>query len=110
MKVTLDIGPSPFPVPDTISARLPQSGQNPLSARLPDFAFPLSAFDPATLDKLCCDFRETVFAKAGSKYPPEPIPTGIAAALRNIVNTYDASSAPVDASIADAIEAARGLL
>lgn len=72
MKITLDIGDVAFSVPATLPARLPSSepgGQH--APRLPDYNLPLSAFDSLTLDRLCREFRNEVFRKAGKEQPEQ---------------------------------------
>lgn len=73
MKITLDIGDVAFPVPATLPVRLPSGSadQGQQAPRLPDYNLPLSAFDSLTLDRLCREFRDAVFAKAGKEQPPE---------------------------------------
>lgn len=36
-----------------------------------DIGIPLSALDSLTLDKLCRDFREEIFKRAGKEQPPQ---------------------------------------
>jgi hypothetical protein len=39
-----------------------------------DISLPLSALDPLTLDRLCREYRDEVFKKAGKSPPPEEAP------------------------------------
>lgn len=67
MKATLQIELQPFQTPNFVrvvgTPGLRQDGMKELTC------YPLSDLDPMTLDKLCRDFRDEVFRKAG-KEPP----------------------------------------
>ena len=63
MKATLQIELQPFQTPNFVRAvgkpGLKQDGMQELPC------YPLSDLDSETLDKLCSDFRDEVFRKAG---------------------------------------------
>jgi len=68
MKATLQVELQPFQTPNFVRARskpgLKQDGMQELSC------YPLSHLDSLTLDKLCNEFRDDVFRKAGKEQPP----------------------------------------
>lgn len=68
MKATLEVELQPFTTPNFVRAKprpcLKQDGLQELPA------YPLSDLDSWTLDKLCRDFRDEVFKKAGKEQPP----------------------------------------
>ena len=64
MKVSINIDIQPFSTPNFVLATA-KSGQNSGS----ETSYPLSDFDPETLDRLCDQFRTAVFKKAGKNEP-----------------------------------------
>ena len=68
MKATLQVELQPFQTPNFVravrKAGLKQDGMQELPC------YPLSDIDSLTLDKLCNDFRNEVFRKAGKEQPP----------------------------------------
>jgi hypothetical protein len=64
MKTSVQFETYPFDVPPRISVKNPSGvGQ--------DLELPLCAFDANTLWRLCDDFRNEVFSKAGVQQPPQ---------------------------------------
>lgn len=70
-KITLEVELQPFTVPNYVlvvsKPGLRQDGMTDTPK------YHLSDIDPVTLDKMCRQFRDGVFEKAG-KYPPIVIP------------------------------------
>jgi hypothetical protein len=68
MKATLQVELKPFQTPNFVIAvgkpGLKQDGMQELPS------YPLSDLDADTLDKMCRDFRDEVFRKAGKEQPP----------------------------------------
>lgn len=65
MKASIELTLRPFTVPNFVIAESPEKpGEGP------DGSFPLSMIDASTLDRLCSDFRDAVFKKAGKEQPP----------------------------------------
>jgi hypothetical protein len=73
MKATLKVSLKPFQVPNFVllelGAKPRQEGFDPNGSRVP-----LSDLEPEDLDRLCEEFRNTVFNKAGKKQPPTVAP------------------------------------
>ena len=67
MKVTLNIELQPFTTPNFVRAALPPGKREDGFKETP--CYPLSDLDSLTLHKLCEDFRNEVFRKAGKKQP-----------------------------------------
>lgn len=69
MKTTLEVELQPFTTPNFVRLAskpgLKQDGMQELPS------YPLSDLDSWTLDKLCREFRNEVFKKAGKEQPPE---------------------------------------
>lgn len=72
MKVTLEVDLQPFTTPNFVRAVSPCGRKEDGVQELP--CYPLSSLDSLTLDKLCRQFREEVFKKAGKQQPPECAP------------------------------------
>lgn len=69
MKASIEIELKPFDVPNyVITVQPPRPKQDGIQ-ELPTFH--LSDLDPLTLDRLCRDFRDDVFKKAGKQQPPQ---------------------------------------
>jgi len=67
MKVQLEIEIKPFTVPNfVVAVEEPKPRQEGFKS---SEGIPLSALDSKTLDKLCEDFRDAVFQKAGKEQP-----------------------------------------
>gem|GEM_PF-2216326 len=68
MKVKIEMDINPFSIPSFVTV----SGQsNPRQDGFkPAEDIPLFMLDEYTLDKLCDDFRDSVFKKAGKSQPP----------------------------------------
>jgi hypothetical protein len=64
MKTSIDVTLEPFNTPNFVTVQIP--GDDMEASTLP-----LSAFDSLTLDRLCREFRDEVFQKAGKEQPPE---------------------------------------
>ncbi len=71
MKATLQIELQPFLVPNFVRA-VGKPGKREDGLQEPH-AYPLSDLDPSTLDRLCSDFRDEVFRKAGKSQPPTAV-------------------------------------
>ena len=69
MKVTLEVDLQPFTVPNFVRAVSKPGRREDGPKELP--CYPLSSLDSWTLHKLCCNFRDEVFMKAGKEQPPE---------------------------------------
>jgi hypothetical protein len=72
MKAKIEVELQPFTVPNfvlTVQEALPK--QDGIQ-EIPKYA--LSELDPYTLEKLCDEFRDAVFAKAGKQHPPQCLP------------------------------------
>lgn len=67
MKASIEMDIAPFTIPNFVREKT-----DPGDASKEGYAVPLSALDPLTLDRLCRDFRDAVFNKAGKQKPPEP--------------------------------------
>ena len=67
MKAKIDVELQPFMVPNFVRLCAARA-ENEKEAD----AIPLSALDSMTLDRLCDDFRDAVFKKAGKQQPPMP--------------------------------------
>ncbi len=71
MKATLEVELQPFQTPNFVRAvgkpGLEQDGMKELPC------YPLSDLDSYTLDRLCRDFRDEVFKKAGKEQPPTAV-------------------------------------
>lgn len=63
MKVTLEVEINSFTVPNFVTVAKKEG-------RAAEESIPLSALDSLTLDRLCSDFRNEVFRKAGKEQPP----------------------------------------
>lgn len=68
--LTLQVELQPFQTPNFVRVAgkpgLKQEGVQDMQGQ----CFPLSDLDPETLDRLCRDFRDEVFRKAGKERPP----------------------------------------
>lgn len=69
MKVTLEVDLQPFMVPNFVRVVSEPGRKEDGVQELP--CYPLSVLDSWTLHKLCCNFRDEVFRKAGKGQPPE---------------------------------------
>lgn len=68
MKATLEVALQPFQVPNFVRpVAKPGKKEDGFSETV---AYPLSDLDSLTLDRLCEQFRNEVFRKAGKKQPP----------------------------------------
>lgn len=63
MKASLEVELKPFQTPNFVLLEVKVGGE-PASV-------PLSALDSRTLDRLCRNFRDEMFRKAGKEQPPE---------------------------------------
>lgn len=72
MKATISIELQPFPVPNYVLTVATPRGREEGIVETPKY--PLSDLDPLTLDRMCDDFREEVFRKAGKSPPPTMVP------------------------------------
>lgn len=68
MKATIELELEPFTIPNFV-----RPTENP-DVNRDSLAIPLSALDSETLDRLCRDFRNAVFMKAGKEQPPQAAP------------------------------------
>ena len=69
MKATLEVELQPFQVPSFVYlVAKPSKREDGFAEKA---AYPLSDLDSLTLDKLCRQFRDEVFRKAGKSQPPE---------------------------------------
>jgi hypothetical protein len=68
MKAKLELDVKPFMVPNFVTVQSPAPAE---SAEADRASYPLSALDPNTLDRLCDEFRDAVFKKAGKQQPPQ---------------------------------------
>lgn len=66
IKATIEVTLRPFTVPNFVLCERPDDGPEP--------CYPLSEVDAITLDRLCNEFRDAVFAKAGKQQPPQHVP------------------------------------
>jgi hypothetical protein len=68
MKATIQLELKPFQVPNFVLGQVSASeefaGMEPLS-------FPLTALDPEILERMCSDFKKSVFSKAKKVPPPQ---------------------------------------
>ena len=76
-KVTISVELNAFTVPDHVTAvppPTPPGRPEPRGSqrRLDIVKYPLSALDATTLEALCEEFTDAVFAKAGIQRPPKP--------------------------------------
>jgi hypothetical protein len=69
MKATLEVELHPFQTPDFVLAVSKLGFKQDGMKEVP--SYPLSDLDAWTLDKLCREFRNEVFKKAGKQQPPE---------------------------------------
>lgn len=60
MKTKIEVEIKPFIIPNFVTIEGDENAKG----------VPLSALDSYALDKLCTDFREGVFGKAGKSQPP----------------------------------------
>lgn len=67
MKANLEVELKPFIVPNNVIIE-PKKGYGDQSEA--STIIPLIGLDPRTLDKLCEEFRDAVFKKAGKQQPP----------------------------------------
>lgn len=70
MKATIEIELQPFTVPNFVRPTARQMAGDEQVKEIAQESFPLSALDPVTLDKMCDEFRDGVFKKAGKNPPP----------------------------------------
>lgn len=68
MKATLQVELQPFQTPNFVRAVGKPGQKQDGVQKLP--CYPLSDLDSLTLDRLCRDFRDEVFRKAGKEQPP----------------------------------------
>ncbi len=64
MKASIEIDLQPFSIPNFV-----RPTENPDVTR-DQLAIPLSSLDSMTLSRLCDEFRNAVFEKAGKQQPP----------------------------------------
>lgn len=64
MKTKIEVELKPFTTPNFVLVK------NAPTAEERETSLPLSALDSLTLDRLCNDFRNAVFNKAGKEQPP----------------------------------------
>jgi len=67
MKVTMQVELKPFVTPNFVLAVVKPGRREDGLKEVP--SYPLSDLDTETLDKLCRDFRDEVFRKAGKPKP-----------------------------------------
>lgn len=70
MKATLQVELKPFQTPNFVQAVMKPGKREDGMHEAP--CYPLSDLDAITLDKLCSDFRDEVFRKAGFITVPQP--------------------------------------
>jgi hypothetical protein len=68
MKATLQVELQPFQTPNFVRAVVKPSTRADGMLETP--CYPLSDIPAETLDRLCNDFRDEVFRKAGKEQPP----------------------------------------
>lgn len=69
MRVQLDVEINPFSVPNFVTiVEKPKPRQDGFK---PSEGIPLSELDEITLEKMCDEFRASVFKKAGKSRPPQ---------------------------------------
>lgn len=71
MQTNIQIKVEPFPVPHNVMAKVGKAFDPFGPQEYEEIVLPLSALDPLALDKLCRDFRASVFSLAGKEQPPE---------------------------------------
>lgn len=69
MKATLDVELEPFTVPNFVRIRHPDPKAEDI------ITVPIGTVDSLTLDRMCNEFRDSVFKKAGRTPPPTCAPT-----------------------------------
>ena len=72
MKAKIEVELQPFTIPNfVLTVKEPRPKQDCIQ-EIPKYA--LSELDTYTLDRLCDEFRDAVFAKAGKQQPPQNMP------------------------------------
>lgn len=72
MKAKIEIELQPFSVPNfVLTVQQPRPKQDGIQETP---KYPLSELDAETLGKLCDEFRDAVFEKAGKQQPPKCLP------------------------------------
>ena len=72
MKAQIEIELQPFEVPNfVLTVQEPRPKQEGFQETP---KYPLSHLSPETLERLCNEFRDAVFAKAGKQHPPKCMP------------------------------------
>jgi len=67
MKTTLELEVKLWSPPNFVNAKNPDGvGQ--------DFSIPLTQVDANTLERLCDEYRDAIFEKAGKRRPPQQAP------------------------------------
>ena len=67
MKTSIEVNIKPFNVPSFVIPEVPAGKKE--DGFEPTEGIPLSALDPVTLEKLCDEFRDNVFRRAGKQQP-----------------------------------------
>ena len=70
MKASIEIDFKPFNVPNFVVA---DNDMEAREANCENQSFPLSVLSPEALDKMCDEFRKSVFAKAKKQPPPTAV-------------------------------------
>lgn len=68
MEISLKVEVMPFSVPTRVYEVINKDLYRE-TGEIPDITYPLSALDTFTLNKLCEQFRQSVFAVAGKECP-----------------------------------------
>jgi len=69
MKATIEIELHPFTVPNFV-IRKPRARRESEEKDSSSFSYALDELDANTLERMCDDFRDAVFKKAGKQRPP----------------------------------------
>lgn len=72
MEATIKIEIKPFLVPNFVLTTGRKGDTSSLGDAV-DTTLPMSALDAETLERMCDDFRDSIFKKAGKSRPPQCI-------------------------------------
>lgn len=74
MNISISIKVRPFDVPTSVAIEIPPRPRQDGIHVQQDTGLPLSSLDAETLEEMCEDFTNAVFAKAGKVRPPQDRP------------------------------------
>lgn len=83
MKASIEVELRPFTVPNYVLTVQPPRLKQEGIVETPKLS--LSDLDSLTLERLCNDFREEVFTKAGKSRPPQEGPSRYCAKCRDLL-------------------------